>query len=137
MNSFMTLKIFAITLLVTVLVGPIAQRLLPNWASLVADVGSGGAWFTSIMYHIVYGIIFGAGAALAVSILRQMGKVLTPRGAVIAAALTVLLFDVGFVVFEPKVAQFTYLALFLILLSLVIHSASALIGIGKGSEPED
>jgi len=45
MNSFGTLKIFATALLVSVLAGPVVQRLLPDWVTLADGVGSGGAWF--------------------------------------------------------------------------------------------
>lgn len=121
MNSFSILKVFAVSLLMTVLVGPVAQRLLPGWEAMAADVGSGGAWFASIMYHIVYGIIIGAGAALAGYLLSRGGKSLSLSSSAIAAAITVLLFDVGFLLLAPEVAHFAYLALLLMLLSLLLQ----------------
>lgn len=121
MNSFSILKVFAVSLLVTVLVGPVAQRLLPGWQSMAADVGSGGAWFASIMYHIVYGIIIGAGAALAGYLLARSRKPLSLSSSAIAAAITVLLFDVGFLLLAPAVAHFAYLALLLMMLSLLLQ----------------
>lgn len=130
MNSFTTLKIFATSLLVTVLAGPLIQRLLPNWSQLAADVGSGGAWFASIMYHIVYGIIIGAGAALGSAILARNGRTASLKGTAIATGLTVLVFDLGYVLLSPEVGNFAYLALLLALLSLLFQVALSLAGIG-------
>ncbi|WP_260294524.1 hypothetical protein [Sedimenticola hydrogenitrophicus] len=127
MNSFQTLKIFATALLVAVLAGPVIQRLLPGWAALAGEVGSGGAWFASIMYHIVYGIIIGVGAALAVTLLGRFDRVLTLPGAVIAALASVLLFDAGYVLFKPQVETFTWLALILVLISFAAHGVMGLI----------
>ncbi len=127
MNSFATLKIFATALLVTVLAGPVIQRLLPDWATLASGVGSGGAWFISIMYHIVYGIIIGAAAALAVTLLGRFGRALTLPGAMIAAFVTVLLFDAGFVLFKPKLEPFAWLALILALISFAAHAVMSFI----------
>ncbi|MCW8907645.1 MAG: hypothetical protein OQL28_10370 [Sedimenticola sp.] len=121
MNSFSILKVFAVSLLVTVLVGPVAQRLLPGWEAMAADVGSGGAWFASIMYHIVYGIIIGAGAALAGYLASRSRKPLSLSSSAIAAAITVLLFDIGFLLLAPAVGHFAYLALLLMLLSLLLQ----------------
>lgn len=131
MNSFGTLKIFATALMVSVLAGPIIQRLLPDWATLAESIGSGGAWFASIMYHIVYGIIIGTAAALAVTLLGRFGRVLTLPGAVIAALVTVVLFDAGFVLFKPKVETFAWLALILALISFAAHTLMTFIPIGQ------
>ncbi|MCW8943556.1 MAG: hypothetical protein OQL27_02215 [Sedimenticola sp.] len=131
MNGFVNLKIFATALVVTVLVGPVVQWLMPTWAALVADVGPGGAWFASILYHIVYGIIIGAGAALAVAVLGRIGRSITQQAAVIAACLTVILFDVGFVVSGVKVSEFSYLAILLALISFVLQIAVVLLLFGK------
>jgi hypothetical protein len=133
MNSFQTLKIFATALLVAVLAGPVIQRLLPGWAALAGEVGSGGAWFASIMYHIVYGIIIGAGAALAVTLLGLFGRALTLPGAVIAALVSVLLFDAGYVLFKPQVGPFAWLALALVLISFAAHAVMSFIPVGRNS----
>lgn len=133
MNGFMNLKIFATALVVTVLVGPVVQWLMPAWSVLAEDVGAGGAWFASIMYHIVYGIIIGAGAALAVTVLRRFGKVVTVQAAVIAACTTIVLFDVGFVLLGQKVQAFTYLALLLALSSFILQTVISISPIGKAT----
>jgi hypothetical protein len=133
MNSFQTLKIFATALLVAVLAGPVIQRLLPGWATLAGEVGSGGAWFASIMYHIVYGIIIGAGAALAATLLGLFGRALTLPGAVIAALVSVLLFDAGYVLFKPQVGPFAWLALALALISFTAHAVMSFIPVGRNS----
>lgn len=121
MNSFTILKIFAVSLLVSVVLGPLAQRLLPGWSALTEDVGSGGAWFASIMYHIVYGIIIGAGAALAGYLVARSGRNMSLGNTVIATAVTVLVFDVGYLLLAPSVDHFAYLALLLMLLSLLLQ----------------
>lgn len=136
MNSFGVLKIFATALVVTVIAGPVVQRLLPDWTVLAEGVGSGGAWFASIMYHIVYGIIIGAGAALAVTLFSRFGRMLTLPGAMIAALASVLLFDAGFVLFKPKVDSFSWLALILVLISFSAHALMSFFPIG-GNRGED
>lgn len=133
MNSFSVLKIFAVSLLMTVLVGPLVQRLLPGWGAMAADVGSGGAWFASIMYHIVYGIIIGAGAALASYLMLRSGRITGLVNTAIAATVTVLLFDVGFLLLAPKVSHFAYLALLLMLLSLFLQWMVSRIRPGDGA----
>ena len=122
MNSFGTLKIFATALMVSVLAGPVIQRLLPDWATLAESVGSGGAWFASII---------GAAAALAVTLLGRFGKFLTLPGAAIAALVTVVLFDAGFVLFKPKVETFAWLALILALISFAAHTLMTFIPVGQ------
>ena len=133
MNGFVNLKVFATALVATVLAGPVIQWLMPTWSALVADVGPGGAWFVSIMYHIVYGIIIGAGAALAVAVLGRTGRRISLRSAGIAACLTVILFDVGFVLAGAVVSEFSYLAIGLALASFVVQILMALLPIGNDS----
>lgn len=121
MNSFTILKIFAVSLLVSVVVGPVAQRLLPGWSALAEDVGPGGAWFASIMYHIVYGIIIGVGAVLAGYLVARSRRIMSLGNTAIATAVTVLIFDVGYLLLAPAVGEFAYLALLLMLLSLLLQ----------------
>jgi len=89
------------------------------------------------MYHIVYGIIIGAAAALAVTLLGRFGRVLTLPGAMIAALVTVVLFDAGFVLFKPKVEPFAWLALVLALISFAVHTLMAFIPIGQHVEDDN
>lgn len=136
MQSYRSLKFFATALLVTVLAGPIIQRLLPGWAELAESVGSGGAWFASIMYHLVYGIIIGVGTVLAATLTGRFGRGLAQPGIVLAVLVTVLLFDTGFVLLRPQVDSFTWLALILLLLSFIAHLLTAHIGASQeGGDP--
>ncbi|MCW8949023.1 MAG: hypothetical protein OQK42_03855 [Sedimenticola sp.] len=131
MNGFVNLKIFATALAVTVLVGPVVQWLMPTWAALVDDVGAGGAWFASIMYHIVYGIIIGAGAALSVSLLVRRGIEVTVKAAAISACIAIILFDIGFVLIGSKAVEFSYLAILLAIFSFILQTVISLTPIGK------
>lgn len=132
MQSFATLKFFATALLVTVLAGPVIQRLLPGWSALAEGVGSGGAWFASILYHLVYGIIIGVGAALTTSLTGRVGRALSQPGVALAALVSVLLFDTGFVLLKPDVQPFAWLALILLLISFMAHLLVALVRVRQG-----
>lgn len=119
MNSFDTLRVFAAVLLASVLLGPPLQWLLPGWATLVADVGSGGAWFVSILYHVIYGVLIGAGAALGDWLLRRRGREVPVVSGLVSGAVVIVLFDLGYFLLAPRVEQFASLAVVLALMGLV------------------
>ncbi|WP_428625176.1 hypothetical protein [Sedimenticola sp.] len=134
MNSFSMLKIFAVSLCVAVVVGPITQRLLPGWSTLVVDVGAGGAWFISIMYHIVYGIIIGTGTVLGAALLAKTGTPATLRGTALATGVMVVLFDLGFVLLALKAGDFALLALCLLGLGAIGQLLVSYMGIGRSGQ---
>jgi hypothetical protein len=119
------IHIFAISLLVTVIVGVATYRALPSWELLISDVGNEGAWTVSILFHLIYGVCVGIGNIIAC--LSQNISSAPYKSVIVASSITVILLDTLLSIFAPVFENILLFCLLLSVCGFVICSVTLIV----------